>query len=818
MKSFFSLCFFLITAGAIAQNAIVSGQLIDEQNQPVSYANVALYQIADSTLAKVEVSNANGDFKLSEVASGNYFLVASFIGLESAVKESVVVTPGKNVEVGKLIMAASSIALEEASVVVERPLVEILSDRTVFNVEGTINNTGDNALNLMRKAPGVTVDNNDNVNVLGRSGVMLYVDGKRLPLSGEDLANYLRNLPSDQIDRMDIISNPGAKYDAEGNAGIIDIRLKKDKNLGANGSVQSTLTRGQKTRGNVNLTGNYRKKHFNAFGTLGASKGESFNNMAFDSYQNGLNLDETLYTGRGWQNLNYRLGTDFYIGKNHIIGFLANGMVNDGYNDTDNQIAISEQNSETIDSVLVALSHTDRDNTNQSYNINYRYDNRDKKRSFNVDLDYGSYDSEVFRTLPNVYYDASFQNVLTVVNNWFETPSDIDIYTAKADFESQLFGGSFGAGAKFSQVISDNTFIVYDEGMEEDTIDDIVGVQNRDDTLSNIFKYDEIVYAVYAEYKRQINNKWSFSSGLRVELTDAVGDLQAFLPELAEDPVDLYYLRWFPNVGFTYQRNPMNVYSLNYGRRINRPDYNVLNPFNNQLSQISYEKGNPRLQPEIVNNIELGYTYQYRFNFKLAYSKTLDQITRLIGPDDTDLRASFVTWDNLAEQTIWSFNASMPMTVTPKWSTFVNLGGSRIDNQADYGEDGFVDIQAWTYNIYTQNTFTLPKGFKGEISGYFSGPGVWGGVFLYNETWSLNLGLSKKFFKDQLSVRVTANDIFYESGWDGVSSFNGLVSAGNGNWDSRYVSLSVGYNFGNQNVKSRKRSTGLENEAERVGG
>lgn len=818
MKRLFSLFFSLWSIVVFAQQAEITGQLADNEGKPVSYANVILYQTADSTLAKAEVSGEDGSFRFINVPEGNYFLVASFIGLDNYSKTDLEVKTGSPLALGKITMNASSIALEEAAVVVERPLVEVMSDRTIFNVEGTINNTGDNALNLMRKAPGVTVDNNDNVNVLGRAGVMLYVDGKRLPLSGEDLANYLRNLPSDQIDRMDIISNPGAKYDAEGNAGIIDIRLKKDKNLGANGSIQSTLTRGQRTRGNVNLTGNYRRKHFNVFGTLGASQGENFNHMSFDSFQNDLRMQESKQTDRGWQNLNYRLGTDFYLGKNHIIGFLASGMVNNGYNNGDDQIAIAQQNSESIDSVLVALSRTDRDNTNQSYNINYRYDNRDKKRSFNVDLDYGSYDSEVFRTLPNQYFDARLENVLTVVNNWFETPSYIDIYTAKADFESQLFDGSFATGAKYSQVISDNTFIVYDEGTEDDALDYVDGIQNRNDTISNIFKYNEKVYAGYVEYKRKINNKWSFSSGLRVELTDAVGDLQAFLPELAEDPVKLYYLRWFPNVGFTYQKNPVNVYSLNYGRRINRPDYNVLNPFNNQLSQISYQKGNPRLQPEIVNNVEMGYTYQYRFNFKLAYSKTLDQITRLIGPDKNDPRASFVTWDNLAEQTIWSFNASMPMTVTPKWSTFVNLSGSRINNQADYGDDGFVDVQAWSYSIYTQNTFTLPKGFKGEISGYFSGPGVWGGVFLYNETWSLNLGLSKKFFKDQLSVRLTANDLFYQSGWTGTSSFNGLVSTGQGNWDSRYGSLSVGYNFGNQNVKSRKRSTGLEKEAKRVGG
>ena len=258
--------------------------------------------------------------------------------------------------------------------------------------------------------------------------------------------------------------------------------------------------------------------------------------------------------------------------------------------------------------------------------------------------------------------------------------------------------------------------------------------------------------------------------------------------------------------------------ALNVGRRINRPDYNVLNPFNNQLSQLSYERGNPFLNPEIVNNIELGYTYNYRYNFKIGYSQTDNQITRLIGPDEDDARASFISWENLAKQTVISFNVSAPFTINKWWDAYVNLSGSHLDNQATYENGGTVDLQAFTYTLYQQSTFKLPAGFKGEISGYYSGPGVWGGVFEYDETWSLNLGLQRKFLNDQLSVRVSADDIFYASNWSGVSSFNGLVSTGYGNRDSRRVNVNVSYRFGNQKVKSRKRKTGLESEGSRVGG
>jgi iron complex outermembrane receptor protein len=242
----------------------------------------------------------------------------------------------------------------------------------------------------------------------------------------------------------------------------------------------------------------------------------------------------------------------------------------------------------------------------------------------------------------------------------------------------------------------------------------------------------------------------------------------------------------------------------------------VLNPFNNQLSELSYQKGNPTLSPEIVNNIELGYTYKFRYNFKIAYSKTIDQITRLIGPDENDDRANFISWANLTDQTIMSFNASLPFAITKKWNAFFNLGASYIDNQADYGDGAIVDVQLFTYSIFQQHSFNLSNNFTAEISGYFSGPGVWGGVFKYEESWALNLGLQRRILKDQVNLKLSANDVFYQSGWNGYSVFNGLFSEGSGRWDSRNVSLSISYNFGNQLVKSRKRKTGLEDEAERI--
>jgi outer membrane receptor protein involved in Fe transport len=605
---------------------------------------------------------------------------------------------------------------------------------------------------------------------------------------------------------MDIITNPGAKYEAQGNAGIIDIRMKRDKRHGMNGSLSGTLTQGRFMRGNVSSVGNYRNKTFNTFGTIGYNDGKRFNEMFFINNQNNLITDESEYSENRGQGINYRWGTDFFIGENSTFGFLITGQNQENLSTSTNSIEISTLlNPTSIDSVLLANNSSESTRDQSTYNLNYVFDN--KKYSLNFDLDYGRYRNNTDYIQPNRYYDAEREILLTEILTEYDTPVNIDIYTAKLDFETEFAGGKLGLGTKISKVATENTFLFYD-------IIDNNRVQNN--RRSNEFFYDENVYAGYASFKRPINEKMNFSAGLRVETTDAVGDLQAFLPELQKDPVDLDYTDFFPSIGLTYSIAHNKTLSLNYGRRINRPDYNVLNPFTVQLSELSFQKGNEKLNPEIVNNIELGYTLNYRYNFKLSYSKTTDQITRLIAPDDLDPRAGFITWANLAEQTIYGFNVSAPFGVTKNWNAFINFNAGYLDNQADYGDGAVVDVQALTYSMFQQHTITLGGGFVGEVSGYYSGPGVWGGVFEYESTWSLNLGLQKKFFNDLMNVKISANDIFYQSGWNGVSNFAGLVGEGNGNWDSRRANISISYSFGNSNVKSRKRSTGIEDESKRV--
>jgi len=804
------LMMMLATLSLTAQTASLTGVLSDgDEQQGIPYANVVLHNTLDSTIVKIEVTDDVGIFRFVSLAAGDYFLQATYVGLDDLTVNDISLDGDQALDLGSLVMQASSVQLETATVTAKRAMIEVKSDRKIFNVEGTINSTGDNGITLLRKAPGVVLDNNENISVLGRSGVLVYVDGKRIPYAGTELANYLRSIPSDQIDKIEIITNPGAKYEAEGNAGIIDVILKRDKSHGTNGSLNANYTVANNNRYNVGGNLNHRNKRMNAFGSLNFGDQGGWNQRIFDSYQNGFRLQEITTEIGATPQLTYKMGSDFYLGDNHIVGFIVNGATNEGEAVSTNVNRISSiVTPETIDSTLRANNTGNSNRDDLGVNLNYRY--KKEKTSINADIDYGSYSVFRFTRQPNVYFAGeSTTDILSSNVNEISTPTDITIRSAKLDYEREALGGKIGVGGKLSSIQTDNTFLF---SSDED------GTLEVNDQRSNTFVYDELVQAAYVSYGRQLSKKINLNSGLRMEHTNSEGILTAFDPTLSEPPVNQDYYNWFPNVGISYQYAPMHSFSLSYGKRINRPDYNVLNPFRNQVSELSYSRGNAFLRPEIVNNVQLDYTLKYRYNFSLSYSRTDDQVTRLIGPDEVDPKAGFISWDNLATQTVVNANASLPFQFTDAWTAFFNLSGSYIDNQAEYDNGATIDLQAWSWNVYWQSAYNISKTLSVEASSWISGPGIWGGVFQYKSQWALNFGIQKKFFDNKLIAKLSAQDIFATAGWRGSSEFNGLFSEGSGNWDSQRVAMSLNYKFGNDKVKASKRKTGIEDESGRLGG
>ncbi len=807
MKPVFCLSLFLCCCSILSAQFRLSGEVRDAEGTVLSYANVALYAATDSSLLKVEVTDDEGHFTMANLPNDRYHLVITYLGMPEWRRDDLELAD--DVNLGVLSLNPLGVDLAQATVRTTRSLVEVKPDRTIFNVQGTINAAGNDGLDLLRKAPGVSIDQSDNISVLNRSGVLVYVDGRRLPLQGADLSNYLRTLTAEQIDRIDLITSPGARYESQGNAGIIDIRLKRAEDEGANGTLSASGSQGRYAQYAVNVGGNYRNSRFNLFGNAGFNRNQSYSKSDFVSLQHQFRLVDDLISLPTLETPSARAGFDLYLGKRHTVGVLVGGQFQDEFREVNNSTEIYNLGKAMAptepDSILRARVLDNGNHDQITYNLNYNFAIA-AGHNLNLDLDHGRYRNDNTIDQPNRYFSPA-GDLLSVVDNSFDTPVDIDIYTARLDYDFPLGQGAASTGAKFSRVGTDNTFRFYDG---------LIGNRRLVNDRSNSFTYDENVLALYASYAAQAGDKWAYSAGLRMEVTDATGVLTTFSTVPEEPPVDFNYVSLFPNAGLTYTPSDHHSFNLRYGRRINRPDYNNLNPFRVQLNELSYRRGNPFLQPEKINNVELGYVIGSRFNFKLAYSRTEDQVAQLLSPDSVDARAGFETYDNLAQQTVYSFTASAPFQLTTWWRAYLNGSAGYLTNEADYGEDGTVSIEVFNYRFYSQNTFTLPAGLTLEVTGQYIGPGVGGGTFEYNGFGAVNLGLQRRFLAEQLYVKLTCNDIFYTSVIEGSSNFNGLLAMGRVARDSRRAGISLTYAFGNDKVTSRSRDTGLDPEASRI--
>ncbi len=785
-------------------NAKISGSLLDADGMPVGYANVILFTLADSNMVKAEITDDRGVFQMNGIEAGNYWIKASFVGLPDYKSEALQVAAGQTLALPAFRLQPSTNDLTEVTVTATKPLVEVKPDKMVFNVEGSINAQGNTALELLRKSPGVMVDNNDNVMLQGRSGVQIYIDGKPSPLSSSDLAAYLETLQSSEIEAIEIITNPSSKYDAQGNAGIINIKIKKDKNLGANGSLDAGYSIGKLPMYNAKLSGNYRNKKVNLFGSYGYGDGRNRNIFNLYREQSGLSFDQRNVNLGNWNNHNFRAGADFFLSKKSTIGLMANGNVNDYQGNSNSRTPIGTLGSGTIDSLLLASNRQNGMRSNYNFNANYAFDGGNGT-TWNIDADYGLFENDGDEYQPNRYTDPTGTEVYEERIYANETPTTIDIYTFKIDHERNLFGGKVGTGIKLAQVNTDNTFNFYNVLNGENILD-----ENR----SNQFAYKENVNAAYLNYSGKFSDKINFQFGLRAEQTNSEGDLTAYVPT-DNDNVKRSYLDLFPSGGLTYQVNQMNSLQFTYSRRIDRPSYQDLNPFQNRLDELTFEKGNPFLNPQYSHNFQLTHTYKYMYNTSLSYSRTTDLITRIT--DTSGVSASFITWLNLAQQDVLSLSFSAPIQITKWWNSYMNLTGAHTSNTADYGDGKTVDLQAFSFNAYAQQTFSLPMDMKLEVSGWYASPGIWGGTFKMKSMGNVDIGVQKKILDGRANLKVAVSDVFRTNRWSGISQFGALYMEAGGNWDSRRLRVNFTYRFGSDEVKAaRRRNTGLEDEKNRI--
>ncbi|MBS1663543.1 MAG: TonB-dependent receptor [Bacteroidetes bacterium] len=789
----------------------ITGFTNDDQGKPLAGASVSLKKNKDSSLVKLSISDANGQYEFSAVSPGEYFIFISHIGYiprSSAVFE--VRTEGI-IHAPAAPLSHASRELREAVVAGRRPLLEVKSDKLILNVEGNINSVGEDALELLRKAPGVVIDKDNTISANGKNGVQIYVDGRPTYLSGNSLADYLKNLQSSSVESIEIISNPGSRYDAAGNAGIINIRLKKNKAFGTNATLSGGYNISTYAKYNGAASFNYRNKDINIFGDYSYrhSINETYATMERRQLDTFFLQRTNLITTSNSHN--YKAGFDYSLDSRNSIGVVVNGSIADNGIQTTSATPIVYIPTNATARILQANGRTDGHNNNFNANINYRYaDSSGHQLGF--DADYGLYRLRSDQYQPNDYFDSVGKHLYS--NNYeILSPTDIHIYSLKGDYEQNFLKGRLGFGAKSSYVTSGNDFREFD----------VNGQQKMLDTLrSNYFDYKENINALYASYNRTLKG-WIIQGGLRAENTNSKGRSTGYKPAVGVSTFQTYdsaftrhYTDLFPSASITYNKDPMRQWTLNYSRRIDRPAYQDLNPFEFKIDDYTFAKGNTLLRPQYTHSVGLTFTYAYKLTAVLNYSHVKDLSTTLV--DTTEASKAVISRKNLATQDITSLNISYPFEY--KWySAFLNVTGFYSVNKANFGAGRVINLNVFNTTIYTQHSFRLGGGWTGQLTQYYVSPNIWQATLQARSMWNLDAGLQKTLFKGNATAKISVTDIFNTLHWTATSNFAGQYIRTTGGYESRQLKLYFSYRLGNKQVKAaRRHQSGAEDEKQRVSG
>lgn len=801
-----TLLLILLTLTSVFAHAQqVNGLARDENGTPLNGATVSL--IKDSSVIKLAVTRADGAYNFSGIKEGRYKIMVSYVGYKPAIS-AVFSLASAGITIPELKLARMPAGLNNVTVTARKPMVEVKADKTILNIEGTINAVGTNALELLRKSPGVLLDKDDNISMAGKNGVQVYVDGRPTPLSGQDLATYLKTLQSSQIESIELITNPSAKYDAAGNAGIINIKLVKNKSLGTNGSVNAGWNIATTAKYNTGASLNYRDKSINIFSTYSFSYAP--NEQHISIYRTVL---DSLFDQAGMikdvrRSHNFKIGADYFINKRSTIGITVNGVLADPTSTSNNKTYISKAGASSIDRILVADNHTGLKRHNANINLNYNYTGA-KGTSLVINADRGAYDLNSDQLQGNYYFDASNQPLPGTVIYHILSPARIDINSLKADYEKNCMKGKLGFGVKTAFVKTDNDFQRYNvNGAAEDL----------DKDRSNHFVYRENINAGYINYNRQYK-KFMIQAGVRIENTvaEGVSDGLKFNGSsyvASGSSFRRSYTDVFPGAAVTFNKNPKKQWSFTYSRRIDRPAYQDLNPFEFKLDEYTFMKGNINLRPQYTNSFGVTHTYMFKINIGLNYSHVKDMFTQII--DTTEKSKAFASKKNLATQDIVSLNLSFPVQYK-NYSLFTSVSSNYSKYRADFGAGRKVDLDAFGFNLFVQNSLRFAKVWTAELSGFYNAPTIYMGSFKGKSIYNVDAGISKQCLKGRATMKASVSDVFHTMRFGATSDFAGQKMTVNYRQESRQFKLSFTVRLGNNGVKpSKQRAGGAEEELKRV--
>ena len=806
----------LLTAISFAQvSGTITGKIKDgDQPNILASASINLLKASDSTLVKIGLANTEGVYTLENINAGNYLIMAHIIGYEKIYSKAIQIS-AENLKVNVPLLQLVPLAKKLDGVVVtaRKNFIEQKIDKTVLNMDASITNTGNTILEVLEKAPGVSVNKDGVISLKGKQGVTVMIDGKPTPMSNADLTNYLSGIPSSNLDKIELMTNPSSKYDASGNSGIINIITKKNKRAGFNGSLALAYGRSDLGKTNNSLNLNYRKNKINIFTNLSANyrkQSQTLNINRIYSYPDKsvkAIFDQETTQDRDRQNYNGKIGMDYFVSKNTTLGMVVSGSTSPSKTFGESTTFL-KNNSKITDSIVAALRKEDNNWKDMAVNFNLRHTIDSTGREITADLDYGNYKSfqdqyllnSVFSPAYELKYDETLLGLL---------PSNINVYSAKVDYTHPLKKDlKLESGLKFSHVDTKNASNYFNV---------INQTKEVDDRRTSSFDYAENISAAYINMSQSIK-KWGFQLGLRAENTSYNGKQYGNRLQ-ADSSFKNSYINIFPTGYVSYKANDKNNFGFSAGRRIQRPDYSDLNPFLSFIDKYTYDEGNPYLKPMYSNVFELTHSYNQFLNTTLNYTQTKDLFNQVFRQNNqpNDSISTITGTGNFGKANSVSLSSNAQIKITKWFSSMLYAEGNYQELNGNFNGDA-VNIKKYIFTVNVNNQFTFKKDWSAELSGFYRTPSNEGQLHL-NALSQVDLAVKKDFLKKKASLKLSVRDVFGPMKATGYINFNNTLANFTQQRDSRVVTLGFNYRFGKpiKGLKNRK-SGGAGDEQKRIGG
>ncbi len=801
MKRYFYLLLlnFLMASFACAQ-VKVTGKVHVENNVPLASATAYLMKAKTTVILKAVVTDGNGEYHFSDIKGGSYYIDVKMVGY-TANKSNVFDISKSDYKVPAILLNTDTRKLQEVAVEGKRPMVESKPGKLVLNVENSPLAAGNNALDIVQRAPGVSLDNNNNLQLMGQSGVSVTIDGRQTYMSGEQLVNFLKSTDGNQIKSVEVITTRAAKDDAEGAVGTINIVLKKNRMEGFNGTFNMTAGRGEKFRGNSSLSLNYKKNNTTVFGSYAYSDEKSHRKLLLDRVIQNKG-EKTYFKQRSIldekeQNHSYRFGVEQRTSARNTLTVQFNGSNNIEYNDNDSKTNVGKSFT-TLDSLLISTSQFKELFDRYSANLNNEFRIDSNGRKLTLDLDWSKFKSSKRVSYNNQYFDGQMDAITPEEIQRSRMPIGIDIYVAKLDYEQPLTKISkLEMGAKYSNVTSDND-LTFEDFLNNSWI--------NNEKRTNHFVYKEQIAAGYIDYNNTIG-KWGLKVGARGEYTFSDGNSLTLNKQVKRN-----YFKLFPNANLTYTLHENHILSLGYARKITRPNYRQLNPFDYFIDKLTFERGNPYLNPQFSNEFTLNYTLMQRYNVTLGINDVRDAIVESMGQDSV-LKQTWVIRENLGKNLTAYLNLNIPITVSKIWSMNNNITGIH------FNFDGMVSghplkRKSFLLQATSMHNLKVAKSLSANVNLRYFSPFKYN-VYDMKARWDMEVGATKTFKDQRSSLKLAVSDLFNTGNQNLKTNFGDFDSSIRQYQDRRVVRLTYSYKFGNLKNNYRKKDTSNE-EKERA--